>query len=66
MSRAAQRLVANGWTWVSEKWRGCIHEVYWRDPTSGDVLQQRTAVIRMKRAKARMEALGAVVFGRVS
>jgi hypothetical protein len=47
-SRNAALLLSSGWLWHGENWRGCIHEVYWRDMETGEILQQRTAIQRRK------------------
>lgn len=49
MTRIAKRLHKADWRWAGENWRGCIKEVWWRDPKDGKVVQQRTAVQRMKK-----------------
>lgn len=49
MSRNAKLLLQHGWLWVSEKRNGCIHNVYWRDPLTKGVVQQRSALILLRK-----------------
>lgn len=48
MTRIQKQLLAAGWTQVSEYQRGMIRVVIWRDPESGEEMQQCQAVKRMR------------------
>ncbi len=48
MTRIQKQLLAAGWTQVSEYQRGMIRVVIWRDPESGEEMQQCQAVKKWK------------------